>query len=479
MKSLFRTIWASFSQIWGKSEDISLSGIRPARLHYVLAYAFELILYSVRGHFIPVRASFMGIPGKTIIYVAHILASLVIMLLWSERFKPLVRASVIVMLAGFLPFLFLPYGYTRLIFGVVAYMGLGGVVTSARCGYAFAANNAERLIGIAFMYFSIAIVKFVDSRGIDGVFVTQILPILLLAAISACLLLFREEDLEAKCEETKGDERGLYWAFVYFIAYFAIDGYLWGLVDNEFQHEYNFLLIGMIASGAILLVMLAWLKLHAWHVWNVFFLFVIAMAAFAILSPQIGSMKPQYLFCGLSLIGWPLCIYMLGCTQRRFASYRLLKKCTVIFVLLSPLTTISDDLVEAYFPEAMPAVTLVLVLAIVVALLILSPYSYKNLFSVGWISDIHKNDMSLLWEKVGKANRLEGFGLTHRQMEVATLLLAAKTRRQISGELGISESTVKTHTADLYRKLNINSRVELFRLFGVAEIACTPEDDQN
>ena len=41
--------------------------------------------------------------------------------------------------------------------------------------------------------------------------------------------------------------------------------------------------------------------------------------------------------------------------------------------------------------------------------------------------------------------------------------------RQIAGELGLSESTIKMHTAELYRKLNINSRTELFRIFGVMQ----------
>ena len=33
------------------------------------------------------------------------------------------------------------------------------------------------------------------------------------------------------------------------------------------------------------------------------------------------------------------------------------------------------------------------------------------------------------------------------------------------------ESTVKNHTSELYKKLGINSRVELFKIFGVDENA--------
>ena len=83
-----------------------------------------------------------------------------------------------------------------------------------------------------------------------------------------------------------------------------------------------------------------------------------------------------------------------------------------------------------------------------------------------------KNDFDvktmLAAEKKHK-DRFAGYDLTPRQKEVARLLLRAKTRRQISGELCVSESTIKTHTSDLYHKLGINSRVELFRRFGVDE----------
>ncbi len=61
--------------------------------------------------------------------------------------------------------------------------------------------------------------------------------------------------------------------------------------------------------------------------------------------------------------------------------------------------------------------------------------------------------------------RLSQYDLTHRQKQVALLLLAAKTRRQIAGELKLSESTVKMHVGELYKKLGINSRAELFLRF--------------
>ncbi|MDR1131994.1 MAG: hypothetical protein LBL15_06210 [Oscillospiraceae bacterium] len=62
---------------------------------------------------------------------------------------------------------------------VLAYAGLGGAVTSARCGYAFAANNAERLVGMVLMFVAVAVICFLGALHISGAAVTHILPVLL------------------------------------------------------------------------------------------------------------------------------------------------------------------------------------------------------------------------------------------------------------------------------------------------------------
>lgn len=451
------------------SSSISLKSVRVSMLCYVLAYTFELMLFATRGHYIPVKASLFGIPGKTVIYVAHMLGSLIIMLLWSEKFKHLVRISIATMLIGFIPMILLPEGNLQLLFGVIAMAGLGGAVTSARCGYAFAANNSERLLGMVLMIFSVAFIHFSKWSDCDNVITQYILPFSLIAALSICLMKFRESDLKAKDEITQSDKKGLYWAFAYFIAYFAIDGFNWMLAGFDRPAKRVFTFAGMLIAGVLFIVLLGVLKLNSWHVWNLFFAFVIIASLLAVIRPHLPSSGPQNLFNGLALIGWPLSIYVLACAQKRFASYKLLKRCTLVFVIVSPITTVFNDVANDIFGDKVTVVALIYIFIIVITLLMLSPFSYKHLFSALWIHELKNEDMTAISEKVREVDRFEQYGLTPRQREVATLLLAAKTRRQISGELGLSESTVKTHTSDLYKKLNINSRVELFRIFAVSD----------
>ncbi|MEL6535539.1 MAG: LuxR C-terminal-related transcriptional regulator [Bacteroidota bacterium] len=59
---------------------------------------------------------------------------------------------------------------------------------------------------------------------------------------------------------------------------------------------------------------------------------------------------------------------------------------------------------------------------------------------------------------------LTPYGLTTREQEIAQLLIKGSTYRAISEELHISIPTVKTHVTNLYRKCQVNNKIELINL---------------
>jgi DNA-binding NarL/FixJ family response regulator len=54
-------------------------------------------------------------------------------------------------------------------------------------------------------------------------------------------------------------------------------------------------------------------------------------------------------------------------------------------------------------------------------------------------------------------------GLTQRELEVARLVVDRKTNPEIAAELFLSQKTVETHLRNMFRKLNVATRVELAR----------------
>jgi DNA-binding CsgD family transcriptional regulator len=67
--------------------------------------------------------------------------------------------------------------------------------------------------------------------------------------------------------------------------------------------------------------------------------------------------------------------------------------------------------------------------------------------------------------------------LTDRERQVATLLARGMTYKQIRLELGISEGTVQSHVARIYRKLGVNCKEELMLRHGREQADGSPRGD--
>jgi DNA-binding NarL/FixJ family response regulator len=63
----------------------------------------------------------------------------------------------------------------------------------------------------------------------------------------------------------------------------------------------------------------------------------------------------------------------------------------------------------------------------------------------------------------GTADGTQLAALTERELQVAHLIVDRKTNPEIAAELFLSQKTVETHLRNIFRKLNVASRVELAR----------------
>lgn len=65
-------------------------------------------------------------------------------------------------------------------------------------------------------------------------------------------------------------------------------------------------------------------------------------------------------------------------------------------------------------------------------------------------------------EKTLSANFIKDFSITKREQEIIIALLDGKSNRELAETLFVSEKTIEAHLANIYRKVGVKNRLELF-----------------
>ncbi|HCS10998.1 MAG TPA: hypothetical protein DIV40_06030 [Clostridiales bacterium] len=225
----------------------------------------------------------------------------------------------------------------------------------------------------------------------------------------------------------------------------------------------------MVANGAvgILVVCLALtLQLITNHsIWNMCNLFFIAMICTYGLyfMPEGTALRSlaRYIH-GFEQIGYIAAYYLLGCVFKKHGDFRIFKFCLVTILPVSMVSYVIPGAISAHRPELLPLAATLTSVVVFIVFILLSPAYSKYLFYAEWSDDFLSIDMTEAVRQVEESNILENLKLTPREKEVAALLLNGKDAKQIAGELKISIHTANFHIKNLYKKLGINSRSELF-----------------
>lgn len=86
-------------------------------------------------------------------------------------------------------------------------------------------------------------------------------------------------------------------------------------------------------------------------------------------------------------------------------------------------------------------------------------YVYKTIFKPAFMAgDTRAAARETLEQRIQRVG--EEYGLTKREREILTLMYQGKSNREIAELLFLSESTVKTHIYNIFRKMEIKNRVE-------------------
>ena len=77
-----------------------------------------------------------------------------------------------------------------------------------------------------------------------------------------------------------------------------------------------------------------------------------------------------------------------------------------------------------------------------------------------WMSRELMAQLILFYRKYQSNSFRPACGLTNREMEIISLLSAGASNQQIAEKLCVSEHTVKSHLYNIFRKINVNNRIQ-------------------
>jgi DNA-binding CsgD family transcriptional regulator len=203
-----------------------------------------------------------------------------------------------------------------------------------------------------------------------------------------------------------------------------------------------------------------------WKIFLIGSLFSMAVLALdGILNLKVGSL----LFGVAHSLGYISIYFLIGGSAQMTGCLRMFRWfCVVVFFL----SFILDPMIANIFAGLNDKNNIVaLMLMVIVVSITFSRYSilYKRVFETDWIRNLNiikrKPQIAKTDEINKETDKAEGLGLTPREKQLFTLMLTDMSVKEIMIELEISKGTFNFHSANLYRKLEIQSRTELLVKF--------------
>jgi DNA-binding CsgD family transcriptional regulator len=329
--------------------------------------------------------------------------------------------------------------------------------------FCYVGVNAERWLALLIIGLYFAVSRLIAPFAVAGIVLTRLLPVVLTVALVGCACLAARSGrplVSPRTPDSSENRPRAYPVLVLVALYYFIS-----LSDSWLESTFGFLLSVPYGSGMLIaLVCAAVVQLvfnrSVWHLWNLY-LFLAVVGLLVPLFTDRGSLSGIVgsLFNGMTdNLGYLAMLYLLGGAADREGSYGYYRVMCLFAFLFSSVVPFALERIFGLMGSAASTFALALVFACIGGYILLSPLLQRSVFAVDW-TDARTQGPHAAGTVV--IDPTQGLSLTAREREVFTLLLTEDAPKQIARELKISLSTFNYHSANLYRKLNVNSRVEL------------------
>lgn len=462
-----KKILSSLLALLRSKDSINIRNVRLDHLQYMLIFPLAPVFANMQGNFFSDSIRLFGLDAMTLMGSAYCIGAGVLFAFTNVKNMAMVsRISAAIMAAAFISWIILGESLLSLLLAILFMFFLGGCAACAAFAYTFALNNTERLLGAA-MISTFFAVNQIDSglSLLSGLFDKTYLAALV-AGTGICILLYRRSDFSIAENKPKATlNPALKLTLYFFIAHYFVEIFYTYLPGSSTSGA-------MVANGTvgILVVCLAVAmqlvtKRSIWNMCNLFF--IAEIGTYMLYFLQDGSPLRSFarFLHGFEQMGYIAAYYLLGCVFKKHGDFRIFKLCLVTILPTSMLSYVIPGLFASHAPTLLPLAATLISGTVFVMFILMSPAYSNHLFFAEWSDDFYGVDMSEAGRKIDLSGMLENLGLSPREKEVAILLLQGRSAKEIAQSLEITISTANFHIKNLYRKLKISNRSELFARF--------------
>lgn len=455
-----------------KERVVNVKNIRREAAPYLWIWAVYyawVILFTTWWTASPIVDTVAVIRLRADIHAVNLIVSaLLVLCVKRERFVYTARIGGILLPLAAVIYLFLPLPESL---GplLVLLLGIGmGLVNSAMLiPFVFILNNTEKFYGVVVSNLLVSLLVFLQT--VSGLSITgnRWFGILMLLAGLGAIPFFRRQDLVNAEPPDKSliptTKRVVYLTLllnlVYAILCKGIGKVFLTVADGQtalsLEPSYY---AGAVLGCVLYAALYALLKNSNQATWSVTFAsFIVAMLLYTTLGKGAGWYRLFAILLGVgSTMGMISLYYIQGVIAKKYWSMGYLRR-SVVFIGIGGGVT---GLLLADWATASP-MTISILVAVATAGAFLFFLAMNPVLSASYFSDQWSRDSEAPEVDNDRFAFLRPYSLTRREAEVCILLLEGYTLRQTAAVLGLSYSTVNTHCASLYRKLAVNSRMEL------------------
>jgi DNA-binding CsgD family transcriptional regulator len=239
----------------------------------------------------------------------------------------------------------------------------------------------------------------------------------------------------------------------------------WG--ENSLS-AFSFGLGTFISVGLVIIVQL-FIGRSALYLWLMFLVFSLLGLGALLYDTPVTLVSGSFAYGLGDGLGYIVICYMCAGAVKRSKSLRMFRLYCLVFFIEYFIISGIFSLYFNYSIESNKFLAFGVVLILVSVSLLLMPLMQKKLFEADWTDGLYLRDMAGFSEEysqpfarteaISAENQLD---LTPREQEIFTMLLTGRAPKEIAYTLKISPYTVNFHQKNLYRKLGIQSRAELF-----------------